>query len=284
MSADNHKSQYERLFSRISYFAVYDDSIVDAIGYAADNGFSGIQIAVEQPRFSFDRIPRKTLKEIRAERQAKNVRIILHAHDEIASLWEGNSYLRRGIMNYYRALVEFGREIDAQFITIHPGTKTEYGTDTEPRRLLPTIDLELHDKTFRENLEIIAELSQKGIPVCIENYRWEPQTAELVEPYLAQGLLHLCWDPAKTMNKDMSIDRSQEEFFWKHVDRIKQVHLHDVAAGSPSHRVIGSGTVDFKYFLSRLAAHDVWDYCIEVRPREKALESLKKLRQILGCQ
>lgn len=284
MSADDHKSNYEKLLSRMSYFAVYDDSIIDAIGYAAGNGFSGIQIAVEQPRFSFDKISRKTLKDIRAERKAKNIRITLHAHDEIASLWEGNSYLRRGIMNYYRALMEFGREIEAQFITIHPGTRTDYGTDSEPRRFLPAVDLDLYQQTLRENLETIAESSRKIIPVCIENYRWEPQMAELLEPYLTAGLLYLCWDLAKTINKDMSIDCRQEEFFWKHVDRIRQVHLHDVAAGTHSHRVIGSGTVDFKYFLSRLSAHDVWDYCIEVRPREKALESLKNLRRILGCQ
>jgi sugar phosphate isomerase/epimerase len=45
--------------------------------------------------------------------------------------------------------------------------------------------------------------------------------------------------------------------------------------------VIGTGEIDFKTYLSVLSKADVQDFCIEVRPREKARESLEILKQII---
>ncbi|MHA1476449.1 MAG: hypothetical protein ACTSQ5_14840, partial [Promethearchaeota archaeon] len=63
---------------------------------------------------------------------------------------------------------------------------------------------------------------------------------------------------------------------------IKQVHLHDVNENGRGHRVIGSGLIDFKDILLNIPNAPVIDFCIEVRPRSKALESLKNLKQILS--
>ncbi len=45
--------------------------------------------------------------------------------------------------------------------------------------------------------------------------------------------------------------------------------------------MIGSGELDFTQLLPILARADVLDYCIEVRPREKALQSLAALRRMV---
>jgi len=45
--------------------------------------------------------------------------------------------------------------------------------------------------------------------------------------------------------------------------------------------VIGTGEVDFARYFRVLREADVEDYCIEVRPREKARESLSVLRTIV---
>jgi len=64
------------------------------------------------------------------------------------------------------------------------------------------------------------------------------------------------------------------------------VHLHDrreVASGSAKgHRVIGTGDIDFEKHLRFLARDaDVEDFCIEVRPKERARESFLALRNIV---
>ncbi|MHA2325429.1 MAG: sugar phosphate isomerase/epimerase family protein, partial [Promethearchaeota archaeon] len=65
------------------------------------------------------------------------------------------------------------------------------------------------------------------------------------------------------------------------IKSIKQVHLHDLDSDGKSHRVVGSGIIDFKYFLKKFINLEVLDYCIEVRPHEKAYESLTNLRRII---
>ena len=45
----------QSLLDRITYHAVYDDTIVDALGYAHEHRFAGIQVGVETPHLSFAR-------------------------------------------------------------------------------------------------------------------------------------------------------------------------------------------------------------------------------------
>jgi hypothetical protein len=44
------------ILDRVSYHAVYDRSVLDALQYAHANGFAGIQLAVEVPHLSFERL------------------------------------------------------------------------------------------------------------------------------------------------------------------------------------------------------------------------------------
>ena len=60
------------------------------------------------------------------------------------------------------------------------------------------------------------------------------------------------------------------------------VNLGDVNENGRGHRVIGSGLIDFNEVLLNIKYSPVIDYCIEVRPCSKALESLKNLKQILS--
>ena len=117
--------------------------------------------------------------------------------------------------------------------------------------------------------------------VCVESYALDEMSLFLLKPYLDDGRLALSWDLAKTWN-----NVALERFFFSNIDRVKQVHLHDIrtdeSGNQKSHCVIGTGEIDFSYYLGRLADSDVLDYCIEVRPREKAKESLEGLKTLLG--
>ena len=50
--------------NRISYHAVYDEGIADALSYAHSNGFAGIQIADESPHLSFERLSTDDIDEL----------------------------------------------------------------------------------------------------------------------------------------------------------------------------------------------------------------------------
>ena len=102
-----------------------------------------------------------------------------------------------------------------------------------------------------------------------------------MRPYLGRDGLFLCWDLVKSVSRP-----DVESFYMAHPEWIKQVHLHDrrqVASGPVrGHRTIGTGEIDLTGYIGFLMENaDVEDFCIEVRPREKARESLLALAEIV---
>jgi len=85
----------------------------------------------------------------------------------------------------------------------------------------------------------------------------------------------ICRDLAKTHG-----DEGLRQWLWANAGCVRQVHLHDLRDGR-SHRALGAGTLDFMQFLPLLAGENVLDWCMEVRPREKAIESLAVLKEML---
>jgi sugar phosphate isomerase/epimerase len=270
---------FNEILSKISYHAVYDDSIMDALKYAKSNGFAGIQVAIETPHLSYEKLSSLECQEIRDFASDHNLSISLHAPDDSVSMFETSKYLRQGIMNYYNALFDFAETVGCKIITIHIGSMIAFPTDTERR--LPAVDLPLYKDVFQENINELLEVSGNSFIICVENYKTDDIILNLLQPYLNDSRIFLCWDLAKTYNSTMKKNIELEEYFLKNVDCIRQVHLHDINSQGRSHRIIGTGIIDFRYFLSVLHDKNIMDYCIEVRPRENAKESLDNLILLL---
>jgi len=256
-----------------SFHAIYDGSVLDALEFAAGNGFAGIQLGVESPHLAFENISVTDRRQIAEFCQIKGLRVTLHAPDDMVSLLETSRILREGIFNYFSGLFEFTENIGSPLITIHPGKISTFGTDTVPRVSIPPEDFSYYRTALKENLTRLVDLNRNRFLLCIENCHMNELVMETLEPFLDNGSLFLCWDLAKS-------DDSVEPFFWSHLSAVRQVHLHDKDE-KYSHKVVGTGRIDFMHYLPRLAGANVVDFCHEVRPREKALESLRNLEQLL---
>lgn len=271
------------ILDHVSYHAVYDASILDALEYARDNGFAGIQIAVEVPHMSFESLSDEQVGQIASSVESNGSFISIHAPDETVPLFQHSRILRDGIRNYYQALFDFASRIKAQLVTIHIGEMPTFATDTRRELVIPQEDLSIYRGVAAQNLDTVLGLAAGRFTLCVENYSMDEFSLFLLKPYLDDRRISLCWDIAKTWNNPML-----ERFFFTSLDRVKQVHLHDIShdekGNAKSHRVIASGEIDFGYYLNRLAEADVLDYCIEVRPREKAKESLEALKNLLGVE
>jgi len=270
------------ILDRVSYHAVYDASILEALQFAKANGFAGIQIADETPHLSFERLSEAEMDKISDFIRLQGVYATLHAPDETASLFQRSRYLSAGVADYYQALFAFARQIDARLVTIHLGAMTMFPTDDKTGTRIPQDDLPLYSSCLKRNLEAILKLAGGSIMICVENYGFGEAEFKLLEPYLGHDGLFLCWDLVKGAARP-----DIEACYLAHPEWIKQVHLHDrreTASGSlKGHRTIGTGDIDFVKQLGFLARNaDVEDYCIEVRPREKARESLLALAQVVG--
>ena len=270
----------EKILNHISYHAVYDSSILDSIEFASRNGFSGVQIAIESPHLSFENINSKEILEIRKKSNKLGISITLHGPDDVASLMNTNPSIRKGILSYYARLFDFAKKINANLVTIHAGAPAIFPTDTTPSEMLPKNDIQYYKKAFEENLKDVIKLAEGKTHVCIENYLLYDFILEVIQKYLSRNEISLCWDIPKTYNKDGSVNQEIMNFFMKNLSAVRQIHLHSIRDGH-SHKVIKPGFIDFCYYFNLLKNVDVWDYCIEVRPREKAVESLKNLKEIL---
>ena len=261
------------ILDRISYHAVYDDSILSALSYALENGFTGVQVDAQSPHLSFERLSDSDCREIREFIGKNSMRLIVHTPDDNVSLYETSRYLREGIMSYYEALFVFVEKAGSQMVTFHLGNLATWKTDTEPFESQPAADIPIYHEALRSNLERLIEMADGRFVLCLENYKLH--ALEMLQSYLDEGRLCLCWDLPKTAGPEF------EAFMWKNLAHIRQVHLHDIRDGR-SHRVVGTGEIDFMHFLPRLGEAEVTDFCIEVRPREKALESLENLLDMMG--
>ena len=269
------------ILDRVSYHAVYDSSVVEALRYAKANGFAGVQLADETPHLSFERLSAQEVREVARVSDAEGMYTTLHAPDDAASLFQCSRYLAAGVMDYYQALFAFARAIGSRLVTVHLGAMTVFPTDDETGRRIPSKDVPLYTAGLQKNLETVLSMAGGGFLICVENYGLGLAELELLQPYLDRGDLFLCWDLVKSVGRT-----DVEDFYLAHPDCIKQVHLHDrreVAPGSvKGHRTIGTGDIDFPRYLRFLIDFaDVEDFCIEVRPREKATESLVALAQIV---
>jgi sugar phosphate isomerase/epimerase len=270
----------QKVLSRMSYHAVYDNSILEAISFASKNGFSGIQIAIETPHLSFERLDDGDILKIRKASLEQKIRLSLHAADD-ASLTNSCTEISNGILNYYSKLIDFAVKVGAERITIHSGSPTLFPTDTEPRELFPKIDKAYYKEVFSRNLRKLLEMAKSKVKICIENYGLYGFALEVLQENLAGDLgLKLCWDLEKTYGGGNAADMRIVDFFTKNRAYVDQVHLHSLI-NSKGHSVIQKGIVDFPYYFDILKDADVQDYCIEVRPREKAVESLENLKKIL---
>jgi sugar phosphate isomerase/epimerase len=269
------------VLDHISYHAVYDASIMDALEYARENGFAGIQLAVETPHMSFESLSDRTIADIAAFAVSNNLYLTVHAPDETASLFQPSRFLREGILNYYHALFDFAARVRARLVTIHIGQMNIFPTDTVRELTVPEEDQAIYREVVKQNLDKLLDFDAGQFTLCIENYALDQFSLFLLRSYLDDHRIALCWDIAKSWNNPIF-----ERFFFSSIEHVKQVHLHDIRQDDRgrqrSHRVIGTGEIDFANYLDKLTQADVLDYCIEVRPREKAKESLQALKRILG--
>jgi len=159
---------------------------------------------------------------------------------------------------------------------------TTFPTDTIPERIYPHEDLDLYKKSLKENLKRLISLLDEQIMLCIENYRINSLILDVFKPFISDKKCWLCYDVAKAYYDEQHKNFEVNKFFRENQKSIKQVHLHDVNENCRGHRIIGSGIIDFNEILLNVEKSPVIDYCIEVRPRSKALESLINLKQILS--
>jgi len=269
----------ELSWKRFGYHVVYDADIYDAIDFASKHGFGYIVPDLMIPRFFPEHFSQKERQRIREVAASKNVAISFHGPSDYLNLGSIYPEVRKAILQRMRVCIDLALDVGAERFTIHidppydfvfAGIKGTYLND----------HWALYKNAIRESLEELAELSQGSVLICVENDRLGEMAIEVLNDLLLKGNLFLAWDiPKSNVNGSPIVE--MENFLLNHLEKVKECHLHDQKPGKHSHDVLGVGNIDFSRYLKILLPQDV-HFTLEIRPREKAFESLKTLRNILG--
>ena len=267
-------TKFERIRSRIGYHVVYDKSIEDAIDYASANGFTSIQVDLTMPKFFPEKYDKAIRRQIRDYAKERNVELTLHLPGEDFSLQTLHFGIRSAIVERIKEVIDFAQDLGATRVTIHPGavpvfTVPDLG-DVPITEQYPDLHREVLEKALRE----LSRHAEGKTRLCVENSPFSKTVMDVLEKLLVEEKnLFLAWDIAKTYHPDGSLKADVEEFFLKHLDKVRECHLHDRTEAGP-HDVIGKGKIDFVRYLNLLGDLDM-GYTIEVRPRERALNCLR---------
>lgn len=266
-----------------AYHVIYDDSLADAVRYAAENNWTSIVPDIGVPAFS----PEKVLPEERSQlREASRSRSIgwgFHAAGDNVSLFSTHPPIRTGILQYFKQTINLAREISVgpTNVVVHAGAPPKFRKARNQAGDFTEIHHETYTKTLRENLTELIEHAFPHVKIAIENTGWTPLIRDVVRQLLPRGL-RICFDIPKLYGPGFKIIEDDWRFIQEHRGFIEVVHIHDIDPTFGSHQVVGEGVIDFErylHFLSELPTKP--QYVFEVRPREAAQESLLKIGRLL---
>ncbi len=265
------------LIKRIGIQILFD--IADpkkALEYTEKHGLGALELNMTSPPFfpeNIDDVSRKALI-------SSKIPILLHAPNGL-SLFNLHKKPLDAVIDRLLEIIDFAHEIKARCLTIHLGSsyKISVAGELKPiHEILP----ERYEFTLRYSLERLSEYSRGKTLLCVENtsgFRYD-LSLRIMREFLNREQIYLTWDIGHTNRLKGAMRDREIDFMQEYSHLIRNCHIHDNHGGWDEHNIIGEGNVDFDFYLSKLV--DLQTYLIiEVRPRERAIESYIRLKKIL---
>ena len=266
-------------WKRFGYHVVYDVDLYDAINFASSNGFGYIVPDLMIPRFFPERFSHSERRHIREFAASKGVSISFHGPSDYLNLGTLYPEVKRAVLKRMKLCLDLARDIGAERFTIHLDPPFDFVFAGRRGTYLKD-HWALFKNALKRSLIELSKHSRGEILVCVENDRLSKIAIEVLEELLPTESLFLTWDIPKSHTDEGKPIVQLENFFTRHLEKVRECHLHDQKPRKYSHDILGVGQIDFSHYLKYLAPKDV-HFTLEVRPRENAFKSLKILGEML---
>lgn len=266
---------------KTGYHAVYEKDYFGAIDHAKENGFEFVQFDLNVPNYYLDGLSDDDLLKIKEYAKNSDVEITFHAPGDNISLYCDYPYVRKGILDQLKMILEKAGRLGARHLTIHAGNYPRF-----KKSGMKTDEYSLIYRSYYENIlyENIKELIEcrGAVLICLENDRFDEPAMNAAERLIREGGgLCLTLDTSKMYNKLDQMDGSVSRFMTAYKDHIREMHIHDRNAQFGSHQIFGTGIVDFSLFRDIMIRDDVY-LNFEVRPLEAAKISKDNFEKYLA--
>lgn len=265
---------------RFGYHVVYDRDLYDAIDFAADHGFGYIVPDLMIPRFFPENINQDERRRIREYAESRGVSLSFHAPSDNLNLVAPYPEVRRAVLQRMALSLQLALDLGAERFTVHPTAPPNFASGGERGTYLRD-HWEIYCEALRKSLKGILEAAGGMVQVCVENSPLDELAEEVLEELLGEEEnLFLTWDILKSLDARHGAPPERvESFFHRHLDRVRECHLHDMRPGGHGHDLLGVSDIDFSPYLRLLAPHDV-HFTLEIRPRENAYKSLCDIKEL----
>jgi sugar phosphate isomerase/epimerase len=271
----------ERIERKIGFQSLFDfNDAVEAIEFAAQAGFRAVELNLCNPYYLNQLRSSRERKRIVAASRRNRVAVLGHGIDSVNFIRPDWQHCKANLAFFKRIATDATRA-ELEVLTFHLGVDMYFGYSANRKHTY-----EVYPELFAENLRrVLAELrefSRDKVLLGVENvggFRY-PWVFPIVHKALG-GRLGLTMDVGHISVYKGKVKEVEEDFFKQHRRFIRSSHLHDNDGKWDMHDVIGNGKIDFLPYLRMLAAQNAW--CIfEVRPRESAVECLRRFREHLA--
>lgn len=270
----------DKLRSKIGLQILFDfPDITDAIKFAKNNGFNNLELNLNNISFYQQLDNPKERKRIRESTEAVNVKLLFHSPEGL-SFFVPDEKIREATLDALKRIIDWATEIKVERVTIHLGTDLFFGTTG---KRVPTYEVypDYFKNSITKVLTDIKKLAKDKTYACIENvggFRY-PFVMEIIDKTLGDNLA-LTMDIGHIHRFQGEAREKEFKFFKDHLKYIKNCHVHDNNSEWDQHNIIGEGKIDFVPYFQMLADTDAY-LIFEVRPKESAVECLKRFNEII---
>lgn len=251
------------------------DSIKDVIKFGIENGFNAAEVNLNIPEFFPDRYSKSDREHIKAMAEDNDFSITFHGPEDI-NLCSCQNKLVKASVDILKECMDFACELGGKRFTFHAGSSVEF-TMVDKNIRLEDCYPSKYVRILEDSIKDMVDYNDGRITLCAENAGYFSGTKAMAfEHFLGNGL-YLTWDIGHS-----HINKVQMDFMMKNMRFVRNVHVHDVLKGR-DHRIIGTGEVNIPYYMSLMDERDVC-FIIEVRPANKAAESLNNLKALLKME
>lgn len=247
------------------------NSIEEGAALCRELGLAFLELNINFPQFSLEKLDVKRLREISEE---YGIYYTLHLDDEM-SIADFNPYIADGYCRTVYDAVELAKQLGIGKLNMHMSRGAKY---TLPDRVI--YFFEAYEKEYLDRIRAFrdtctAAVGDSGVMICVENTAgYLPFQQKAVDALLESEAFGLTFD----IGHNYCSGNMDENWILSRGERLHHMHVHDAMDGKKDHRTLGTGELDITRYLALAEVHDC-TVVLETKTFEALRQSMDWIRK-----
>jgi len=252
--------------------------VEEVIAKAVEWKLEALEVNLNRPEYFPEQFDSKKRTAIRKLAEEANLRLLLHAPDDI-NLLSRHKNIRLAGVERLKEMLNFGKELGAVYFTLHTGKVGLVASGSGRVKIMQHPTFKPLAENFRDSALRLLEAADGKPDLGFENTNhFEGFFEKIIAELLEQTSLKLTWDIGHSFAETPEKVQATLNFFFTHLPRVQTVHLHD-RNPKTDHLPVGSGTIPWKRFGEVLQTDRIFKI-VEVKDALAIETSLAYLRKL----